>query len=98
MDFQRENQGLQVDIANLQGQLHQQELRNNQELAIALHWINKNTRHIGEMAQQIGNPFDRPQHPTNSNESAGSRLSSTFHFATRNEHPLVSRASSMAPS
>jgi hypothetical protein len=96
-EFQRENQELQSDIANLQGQLHQQEFRHNQELAVALCGINRNTRHIGELTQQMGNPLDHPQHPTNSNESTDSRLPSTFHSATSNDHPLVPPASPMAP-
>jgi hypothetical protein len=96
-EFQRENHELQSDIANLQGQLHQQEFRHNQELAIALHGINGNTRHIGDLNQQMGNPLDRPQHPANSNESSGSRLPSTFHSAASKDHPLVPLASPMAP-
>ena len=96
-DFQRENQGLRDDITNLQGQLHQKELKNNEYLAIYLHGINRNIVHIGEMVQQMGNPLNRPHDPMNSNDSAGSRLPSTFHSATSNEHPLVPLASLMAP-
>jgi hypothetical protein len=96
-EFQRENQGLRDEVANLQGQLHQQELRHNQELAIALCGINRNTRKIGEMAQQMVNPLNHPQHPVNSNDSVGSRLPSTFHSAASNEHPLVPPAPAMVP-
>jgi hypothetical protein len=46
------------------------------------------------MAQQMVN---RPQHPTFSNDSVGSRLPSTFHSATSNEHPLVPPAPPMVP-
>jgi hypothetical protein len=95
--FLRENQGLWNDLDNLQGQLRQQELGHHQDLAVALCEINRNTTHIEEMAQQMGNPFDHPQHPVNSNESIGSRLPSTFQSTASNEHPLVPPASPMAP-
>jgi hypothetical protein len=64
-----------------------QELRHNQELAIVLCAINMNTRQIGEMAQQMVNLLNRPQHPVNSNDSVGSRIPSTFHSTASNEHP-----------
>jgi Skp family chaperone for outer membrane proteins len=59
--FQRENQGLQEELANLQAQLHQQELQHNQELAIAIRGINRNTGQIGAVAQQLENPINHPQ-------------------------------------
>jgi hypothetical protein len=55
-EFKQENQGLREEMMNLQTQLHQQELRHNQELEIALRGINRNTRKIGEVAQQLANP------------------------------------------
>ena len=77
------------EVANLQGQLHQQELHHNQELAIELRGINKNTRQIRAVTQQLLNPLNHPQHPVNSNDSVGSRLPSTLHSTSSNEHPLA---------
>jgi hypothetical protein len=51
---------LREELANLQAQLHQQELWHNQELAITLRGINKNTRKIGAVAQQLENPLNHP--------------------------------------
>jgi hypothetical protein len=80
-----ENQELQSRTANLQNQLQLQEHRHNQELAIVLHGVNHNTRHIGVLSQHVGNPLGHPQHPVNSNESIDSRLPSTFHSEVGNE-------------
>jgi hypothetical protein len=82
---------------NLQAQLHQQELRHNQELAIALRGINRNTRQIGAVAQQLANPLNHPQQPENSNGSVGSRLPSTFHSTANNEHPSAPPAPVLVP-
>jgi hypothetical protein len=96
-EFQRENQGFREEVANFQGQFHWQKLRDNQELAIALRGINKNTRQIGEMAQQLVNPLNHPQHPVNSNESVGSGLPSTFHSVVRNEDHLAPHEPPLVP-
>jgi hypothetical protein len=88
---------LREEVVNLQGQLHQQELRHNQELAIALRGININTRQIGEMTQQLVNPLNHPQHPVNSNDSVGSRLPSTFHSVASNEHFLAPPVPALVP-
>jgi hypothetical protein len=81
-EFQRENQGIREELASLQTQLHQQETRHNQELAIALRGININTRQLGVVTQQLANP----QQPENYVGSGESRLPSTFHSTTNNDH------------
>jgi hypothetical protein len=84
-ELQMENQELRRHNANLQNQLQSQERRHNQELVIVLRGVNRNTRHIILLSQQLGNPLGRPQHPANSIESIDSRLPSTFHSEAANE-------------
>jgi hypothetical protein len=72
----------------LQTQLHQQETHHNQELAIALRGINRNTRQLGVVTQQLANP----QQPKNFVGSGESRLPSTFHSIASNDHHSVPSA------
>jgi hypothetical protein len=84
-------------LANLQAQLHQRELRHNQELAIALRGINMNTRQIGVITQQLANPPIDPQQPEISNGSDESRLSSTFQSTASNDPPSAPLALALSP-
>jgi hypothetical protein len=84
-ELQVENQELRRHSANLQNQLQTQEHMHNQELMIILRGVNRNTRHISLLRQQLGNPLGRPQHPAISIESVESRLPSTFHSEAANE-------------
>jgi len=88
-EFQRENQGIQEELESLQTQLHQQETHHSQELVIALRGINKNTRQLGVVTQQLENP----QQPENSVGSIESRIPSTFHSTSNNEHYSAPSAS-----
>jgi hypothetical protein len=69
-------------LAGLQTQLQQQEIRHNQELVIVLRGVNRNTRQLGVVTQQLGNP----QQPTNSVGTDESRLPSSFHSVASNDH------------
>jgi hypothetical protein len=52
-ELQQENQGIHENLADLQSQLQQQEIRHNQELAIVLRGVNRNTRQIGVVTQRL---------------------------------------------
>jgi hypothetical protein len=84
-ELQRENQGIREDLAGLQTQLQQQEIRHNQELAIVLRGVNRNTRQLGVVTQQLENP----QQPANSAGTGESRLPSSFHSIASNDHHSV---------
>ena len=81
-EFQRENQGIREELASLQTQLHQQETRHNQELTITLRRINRNTRQLRVVTQQLANP----QQLDNFVGSRESWLPSTFHLTASNDH------------
>jgi hypothetical protein len=80
-ELQQENQGIHESMAEIQSQLQQQEIWHNQELAIVLRGVNRNTRQIGVVTQRLGNP-QQPAHSVGTDES---RLPSTFHSAASND-------------
>lgn len=55
-EFQQENQGIREELTSMQTQLHQRETHHNQELTIVLRGINRNTRQLGVVTQQLANP------------------------------------------
>jgi len=73
------------DLAGLQTQLRQQEIRHNQELVIFLRGVNRNTRQLGVVTQQLENP----QQPANSDGTGESRLLSYFHSTVNKDHHAV---------
>jgi len=84
-ELQHENQGIREDLACLQTQLQQQEILHNQELAIVLRGVNRNTRQLGVVTQQLENP----QQPANSARTSESRIPSSFHSISSNDHHSV---------
>jgi hypothetical protein len=70
-------------MESLQAQLHQQETQHKQELEISLRGINKNTRKLRVVTQQLENP----QQPKNSIGFGESQIPSTFHSSANNDHP-----------
>jgi hypothetical protein len=84
--LQQENQSIQENVFEMQQQMQRMEFRHNQELAIAMRGINRNTRQIEELNQRPNNL----QHPPHSAGTDESWIPSTFHsVASNNQHVSI---------
>jgi hypothetical protein len=66
--LQQENQLIQENVVEMQQQMQRMEFRHNQELAIAMRGLNRNTRQIEELNQRPGNLQHSPR-PADTDES-----------------------------
>jgi hypothetical protein len=85
-ELQQENHSIQENVVEMQQQMQRMEFRHNQELAIAMRGINRNTRQIEELNQRPANP----QHPPRSAGTDESWIPSTStRWPTTNQHVSI---------